>query len=159
LERELGLYDNSIKEISKTLTVDDEGEITEDNNTSHFAKSQSRISFHGIEIPSTIFPDSWVRKPSQVSVVWPFPMLVVLDICGNRDLDLNSPRTEILLNDKWVDLEEELAFQICTLLSEKVTKDYWKTLVEICEAKKGSKSFLRGLNRIKKDGLQTKRKR
>ena len=93
LERNIQLSQNSILEVSKSITINDEGEINEDSSTVSYTNSISRLSLHVIEIPSTLFPDSWRRKENQVKISWPFPLLLVIDISGNRDLDLNSPRT------------------------------------------------------------------
>lgn len=93
LERNIQLSQNSILEVSKSITINDEGEINEDSSTVSFTNSNSRLSLHVIEIPSSLFPDSWRRKENQVKISWPFPLLLVIDISGNRDLDLNSPRT------------------------------------------------------------------
>lgn len=105
LERNIRIAQNSIQESSKSININDDGDINVNSSSSEFAKSQSRISLHGIEIPSSLFPDSWNRKHNQVKIEWPFPLILVVDICGNRDLDLNSARTEIIMSEKWMDLE------------------------------------------------------
>lgn len=125
LERNIQLSENSISETSKSITINDEGEINEDSSSSTFTRSNSRLSLHGIEVPSSLFPESWRRKDNQVKISWPFPLVLVIDISGNRDLDLNSPRTEIIMSEKWIDFEEELAFLICYEISKSVDPDYW----------------------------------
>ena len=55
LERNLTISENSIKENSKSITIDDDGEINENSSYSEYARSKSRISLHGIEIPTTLF--------------------------------------------------------------------------------------------------------
>lgn len=131
LERNISIAQNSIKELSKSITINDDGDINEDTSSSEFAKSQSRISLHGIEIPSSLFPSPWNRKYNQVKIEWPFPLILVVDICGNRDLDLNSARTEIIMSEKWIDFEEKLASLICKKISELVGAEYWKKLKQI----------------------------
>ena len=111
LERNIRIAQNSIQESSKSININDDGDINVNSSSSEFAKSQSRISLHGIEIPSSLFPDFWNRKHNQVKIEWPFPLILVVDICGNRDLDLNSARTEIIMSEKWMDLEEKLTLQ------------------------------------------------
>ncbi len=150
LEKSLTISENSIKEKSKTITINDEGEIKEDSSSSEYARSNSRISLHGIEIPTTLFPESWRMKPNQVKITWAFPLVLVLDICGNRDLDLNSPRTEIIMSEKWINFEEELAFQICNEIAKKVSIDYWNEWKEIVTKNNKNEQFLRGLNNVKK---------
>ncbi len=150
LERNLAISENSIKENSKSITIDDDGEINENSSSSEYARSKSRISLHGIEIPTTLFPESWRMKPNQVKITWPFPLVLVIDICGKRDLDLNSPRTEILMSDKWINFEEEIAFQICNSIAENVSAEYWVEWKRIISEGNKNEPFLRGLNKVKK---------
>src|SRR5699024_6576696 len=44
LERDLTISENSIKENSKSITIDDEGEINENSSYSEYARSMSRTS-------------------------------------------------------------------------------------------------------------------
>lgn len=150
LERNLAISENSIKENSKSITIDDDGEINENSSSSEYARSKSRISLHGIEIPTTLFPESWRMKPNQVKITWPFPLVLVIDICGKRDLDLNSPRTEILMSDKWINFEEEIAFQICNSIAENVSAEYWVEWKRIISEGNKNEPFLRGLNKVEK---------
>lgn len=150
LERNLTISENSIKEKSKTITINDEGEIKEDSSSSEYARSNSRISLHGIEIPTSLFPESWRRKPNQVRISWPFPLVLVIDICGNRDLDLNSSRTEIIMSEKWINFEEELAYQICNSIAENVSAEYWTEWKRIISEGNKNEQFLRGLNKVEK---------
>ncbi|NJW55400.1 hypothetical protein, partial [Salinimicrobium oceani] len=119
--RELKIDVNSIKESSKSITVSDDGDIRTDNSHSTLASSKSKISLHGIEIPSSLFPESWRIKNNQVKINCPFPLILIIDVCGERDLDLNSPRTEIIISEKWTDFEENLASIICEKIKESVT--------------------------------------
>lgn len=68
LERNIKIAQNSIEESSKSITINDDGDINEDSSSSEFAKSQSRISLRGIEIPSSLFPNFWNRKHNQVKI-------------------------------------------------------------------------------------------
>ncbi|WP_198319195.1 HD domain-containing protein [Arenibacter algicola] len=150
LEKQITISENSISESSKTITITDDGDISESNSTSEFAKSRSRLSLHGIEVPSTLFPNSWDLKNNQVRIAWPFPFILVVDVCGTRDLDLNSPRTEIIMSDKWIDFEQELAFLICQSIANQVSTEYWNKLKEMFIDKNKNKTFLVGLKRVKK---------
>ncbi|MDR2409631.1 MAG: ATP-binding protein, partial [Bacteroidales bacterium] len=150
LEKKLSLSQNSIIESSQTITINDNGDITKDDSTHEYARSKSKISLHGIEIPTTLFPESWNMKANQVKISWPFPLIIVIDICGKRDLDLNSSRTEIIMSEKWTDFEEELAYQICNSLAEMVTAEYWNELKAILSLETKSELFLRALNKISK---------
>lgn len=148
LERELKIDVNSIKESSKSITISDDGDIRTDDSSSVLAKSKSRLSLHGIEIPSSLFPESWRMKNNQVKINWPFPLILVVDICGERDLDLNSPRTEIIVSEKWTEFEEELAKIICNGIKNSVSKDYWNELLKIFESLSCSENFKRALNKL-----------
>ena len=148
LERNIRIAQNSIQESSKSININDDGDINVNSSSSEFAKSQSRISLHGIEIPSSLFPDFWNRKHNQVKIEWPFPLILVVDICGNRDLDLNSARTEIIMSEKWMDLEEKLASQICKKLSELVDVKYWKELKKILLRNNKNEVFKRAIEPI-----------
>lgn len=148
LEKNISLSENSISESSKSITINDEGEINESNSYSKFTQSESRISLHGIEIPTTLFPESWRRKNNQVKISWPFPLVLVVDIGGNNDLDLNSPRTEIIMSEKWIDFEERLAYLICNALSNQVNSEYWNDLQSILSASTKNELFLKSLNKV-----------
>lgn len=150
LEKKLTLSQNSISENSQTITIDDNGDINEDSSTREYTRSKSRISLHGIEIPSDLFPETWRMKANQVKISWPFPLVIVVDVCGRRDLDLNSSRTEIIMSEKWIDFEEELAYQICCSIAGAVTTEYWNELKEILTVKTKNELFLRAINKVNK---------
>lgn len=148
LERELKMDVNSISESSKSITINDDGEIRTDDSSSILAKSKSKLSLHGIEIPSSLFPEPWRTKNNQVKINWPFPLILVVDICGERDLDLNSPRTEIIVSNKWTGFEEELAKIVCLGIKNSVSVDYWHELIEIFNLSSSSENFKRALNNL-----------
>ena len=79
---------------------------------------------------------------------WPFPLILVVDIYGKRDLDLNSSRTEIIISDKWIDFEEELAYQICNTIAQAVSKTYWKKFNYFMTQRTKNETFIKGLNRV-----------
>ncbi len=87
-------------------------------------------------------------KNNQVKINWPFPLILVIDVCGKRDLDLNSPRTEIIISEKWTSFEEELAGIICKKIKDSVESDYWENLFEIFNNSKSSDSFKRALKEL-----------
>lgn len=58
-------------------------------------------------------------------------MLIVLDLNGINDLDLNSARNEIVLNELWHSFEQNLAFIICKKLSENLKEEYVSTLYSL----------------------------
>ncbi len=68
LPKNLRLAENKIKQESKSITINDEGEIKKDSSTQQFASSKSRLSLHGIKVPTTLFPDYWAQKINQVKI-------------------------------------------------------------------------------------------
>jgi hypothetical protein len=130
------------------ISIDDEQTIDHSTLHSALAKSQSRISLHGIEIPTTLFPEFWRIQKNQVKLFWPFSLLIVIDICCDRDLDLNSSRTQIIMSEKWIQFEEDLAFAICSDIASKVSKDYWNTLKDLLIANTINEIFIRAINRV-----------
>ncbi len=59
LEKSINMNGNTIELTSTSITIDDEGDIDDSTLQSTLAKSKSRISLHGIEIPTTLFPEFW----------------------------------------------------------------------------------------------------
>ena len=124
LEKSLMLSTGSIQMTTSSITIDDNDAIEQSTSTTHLAKSRSKLSLHGIEVPTTLFPDSWSMQRNQVKLEWPLPLLLVIDICGERDLDLNSSRSQIIMSDKWLSFEEALSNEILRGLSKKVSASY-----------------------------------
>ena len=109
LSMELKYDTNEIRKNSSTIGITDDGEINQSSNYSNLAKSESRLSIHGISYPESLFPTFYSRDKKAL-IRWSFPMLLVLDVGGKNDLDLNSARNEILHNEKWDYLEQELSY-------------------------------------------------
>jgi hypothetical protein len=150
LEKKLWISENSIQQDSTSLTVNDDGGISKSSFSNDLAKSRSRLSLHGIEVPRSLFLDSWQIFRNEVRISWPFPLILVIDICGDRDLDLNSSRTQIIFSNKWQELEEELAFLICSGIASQVSANYWSDLKNIFISTTKNQTFLRGLNKVEK---------
>jgi molecular chaperone HtpG len=148
LEKSISMNGNDINLISTSITIDDEGMIDSSTLHSTLAKSKSRVSLHGIEIPGTLFPDFWRTQKNQVELSWPFPLLIVVDICGNRDLDLNFSRTQIIMSEKWINFEEELAFFICSDIARTVSVDYWQALRELLIDNTKNEIFIKAIKRV-----------
>ncbi len=148
LEKKAYVGDNEINLSSTTITIADDGSIREESLQRALAKSASRISLHGIEIPTTLFPESWRRQQNQASITWPFPLLLVVDICGKKDLDLNSPRTQILVSDNWLKFEEDLAYVVCLKLRDLLPTDYWVELKRLLLSKSSHPYFTEGLKLV-----------
>jgi hypothetical protein len=148
LEKSLELWDSRIVQNSKSITINDESEISEDSSTQWLVTSKSQISLHGIIVPSSLFPDVLSRKRNQAKLSWPLPLIIIVDVGGSNDLDLNSSRTELLLGDKWMNFEETLAFQIFNDLANSVTPEYWNELKEILLKKSTSEPFTNAITKI-----------
>lgn len=151
LEKSIRIGENIISEVSKSISINDKGEIRSYDSTTEASRSISQLSLHGIEVPTKLFKYEWETKKNHIRISWPFPLILVVDVSGERDLDLNSPRTEILLTDKWTSFEEDLAFLICQNIANQVSDDYWSRLKEVLIAASKSDTFLIGLNRVEKD--------
>ena len=148
LEKSVAVEDNMIRQTSTTITIDEDRNIETSPNMSTLAESSSRISLHGIEIPVSLFPQPWKVQKNQVRMTWPFPILIVADICGKRDIDLNSARNQIVISDKWQDFEEKLAYLVCVEIKKAVSAEYWVALKALLLSVSQSESFTIGLSRL-----------
>ncbi len=148
LMKSINLNENEIELHSTSITIDDDGNVTTSTGYSPLAKSQSRISLHGIEIPVSLFPETWRMQRNQARLQWPFPVLLVIDICGQRDLDLNSARNQIVLGDKWVDFEENLARLTCESIRNQVGPEYWASLQTLLQEASKSEVFTRAIEAV-----------
>jgi molecular chaperone HtpG len=148
LGKKIRLSENKIIEDSDSITINDEGEINEESSTRYLATSKSKISLHGIEVPTSLFPESWNMKANQVKLSFPFPLIIVVDISGHRDLDLNSSRTQIIMSDKWMDFEEALSYSLCLGIAKQTTKKYWNSLRKILSKASRNERFITGLNKV-----------
>lgn len=149
LDKTIVLAENSIELSFTSISIDVDNDITSESHTRDLAKSEARLSLHGIEVPTSLFPDFWERHKSQVKLLWPFPLLLVVDICSRNDLDLNSSRTQVIMSDKWIKFEEDLSFIICSGIAGAVTDEYWSSLKQLLTDCK-NETFLNGLKRVAK---------
>ncbi|MBD3384638.1 metal-dependent phosphohydrolase [candidate division KSB1 bacterium] len=147
LTKSIELTSNEIELHSTSITIDDDENIETDTSTRPIARSQSRIALHGIEVPTSLFPRRYEMQRNQVRLNWPFPMLLIVDITGMRDIDLNSPRNRIVMSDNWIKFEEDLSEIICQKLKESLEEDYLLELVKLLETHE-NEAFLCGLKRV-----------
>lgn len=131
LGKSISVGANEIQESATTISIDENGDIDQSNSYSTLNKSMSKVSLHGIEVPGTLFPDLWRMQKNQVKLSWPFPMILVIDVCGDGDLDLNSPRTQIIMSEKWGDFEKRLSFEVFSGIAKQVSNEYWGKLKQI----------------------------
>lgn len=137
---------NEIKKKGDSIEINDTGEIKLTPRTQTLAKSNASFSIHGINYSGGLFPEYSFNAKKTV-LLWPFPMLIVLDLNGNNDLDLNSARNEIVLNELWNSFEQNLSFIICKNLSNNLEKEYINTLYSLFRQNSKSENFLIGLER------------
>lgn len=147
LQKSIKLGGKDITVYSTSIEIDDDAGIHESTSTSTLTDSKSKLSLHGIEVAASLFPQPWLMQKNQVKLVWPLPLLLVVDVCGEGDLDLNSARNQILLSEKWVDFEEKIAQFIFTEVKKQVIKEYWDHLLPILQSSKNT-HFLTGLSKI-----------
>lgn len=148
LEKTIRLSGKEISLNSTSISIDEDNKIDLSNSSSRLVRSESRISLHGIEVPSSLFPETWAMQKNQVILAWPLPILLVVDICGEMDLDLNSSRTQILMGDKWLQFEAALAYEILYTISLSVKENYWRELKDILLKESKNEVFKRSLNKI-----------
>ena len=58
LEKAIKLSGREISLDTTSITIDEDGGIDSSNSSSRLAHSKSRISLHGIEVPSSLFPET-----------------------------------------------------------------------------------------------------
>lgn len=148
LRRNISIDTNQFSKHSTSITVDDNGDIQTSETVMSLAKSKCQISFHGIEVPYNIVPDSWLRRQNLATLQWTLPFLMFLDISEEYDLDLNSSRTEILSTDKWSRVEEELAYIFAKNIATQIGRDEWENLKSIYNEKSNNELFKKGINRF-----------
>lgn len=148
LNRSIRYKTNEIEKTSKHIEINDDEDPYITDSVSKLAASKAIIALHGIEVPFEIFPDFWSARNQQVMLKWPLPMLLILDVSGKHDLNLNSARTEILLDEKWVQFEENLATLICKHLAESLPKGYWKSLKAVLNKDSTSGAFIQAIKKF-----------
>lgn len=153
LDKSLQISSNEINESTTSITIDEDGGIEQSDSDSYLCTSISRLSLHGIEVPTTLFSGSWRMQKNQVKLDWPFPMVIVADVCGSMDLDLNSSRTQIIMSEKWQKLEEILAFEICSGIANSVSTEYWDNLSRLLHKNTKNEIFIESLSRVEKTDM------
>jgi molecular chaperone HtpG len=148
LSRLFSVSGNGIIVESKTIGPNVAGKIVSNSSNEFLARSQSKISLHGIELADNLFKESWNTKAGQVRLDWPFPIILIVDINGNRDLDINSARSEILKGLQWDEFETELAFVICAGIEKNVSKPYWEQFRQNLQDITLSSNFKKGLYKV-----------
>lgn len=150
LGKSITISANEIHESATNISIDEDGNIDESESYRGLNKSISQLSLHGIEVPNTLFAESWRMQKNQVKLSWPLPIILVLDVCGDADLDLNSSRTQIIMSEKWVDFEKRLSFEVCQKISHAVSSDYWKRLKKVLLSNSKSSVFAQSVSEVER---------
>jgi len=118
---------NEIRLTSKNIDTNSlEREIKTKTSNNTLRQSRSKISLHGIELPMSLF-DHWNGEMyHRAKVFWPICIFININIGGSRDINLNSARTEILTDEKWIEFESTLARIILSNLKKQMTDQYWR---------------------------------
>lgn len=125
ISMEMSYGTGKISKSSQSISLNDEGEIETGSSFSTLLSSKSSFSIHGIEFPDSLFPEPYYFNSSKTKLHWPFPILLVLDLGGNGDLNLNSARTEIIYDSKWIEFEENLFYITCKQIKHKIGNKWW----------------------------------
>lgn len=129
LASELCAKENEIERRSDSLHVTDNADIDTSSNSSDVVQSKAALAVHGISVPTNLVRPWWDRR-SKTMLRYPFPINIKVDVTGTRDLDLNTARTDIIFNDKWLDFVDTLSGIICRGVKAQVSASYWKTLAK-----------------------------
>jgi hypothetical protein len=148
LNRKIYVSQGFLTQEASIITVDDSGRIHTSNSTSHLLKSKCKMSFHGIEVPHNLTVEPWALKPNMANIQWPIQFLMLLDISGTYDLDLNSSRSEVLNTEKWNKVEEDLAYIFAKNIKIRVDDNNWVNLKKIYTSLPISQSFRNGFNKL-----------
>jgi Molecular chaperone, HSP90 family len=119
--------ENCINKRTTSIEVDEDGTIESSNNTHRVNESKSFLSIHGIDVPCNLFSD-YTNYGQKTVLTLPFPVVFRLDVGSVNDLNLNSARTQIIYDDKWLSFERNLVETICIKLKGKIGKNKWEEL-------------------------------
>lgn len=151
LSKSISIGENEIGESATTISIDEDGDISQSNSYRVLNESISKISLHGIEIPTTLFPSSWAAKKNQVRLSWPLPVILVIDVCGDADLDLNSSRTQIIMSEKWAYFERKMAYEVFSQLARVVSAEYWECLKSVVLSNTRDSNLVQVIGEVEKN--------
>lgn len=121
---------NRIERHSDNISVNDEGEIELETSYSNLFSSKSSLSIHGIEVPCKLIPDyTTIGEKAQLN--FPLPIAFKIDIVGENDLNLNSARTKIIYDEKWLRFERDFYEILLSGLTNKMSDRKWNQLKRV----------------------------
>lgn len=149
LERNIVYRENEIRNTSQSIEVSEDGTTQLKENDISVASSKAILSQHGIEIPFNLFPDFSSGRQQKVKLSWPMPVLLIFDIVGKHDLNLNTARTEILFDDKWIEFEINLAFLVLSSIKATINNGrIWNELKEILRIRNTNMAFAFAMDQL-----------
>lgn len=120
-----------------------------DTNTT-IRESKAKLALHGVEIPMSLFSQWMGQIYQQAKVNWPICLLLNVDVRGEMDINLNSARTELLMDEKFRNFEKRLASLICEGIRLQVSANYWEVFKNVT-----LENIRNGVNSTFKDVLET----
>lgn len=124
-------YDDfGIFKSSDSLELTDENMVRITSNTSTTMPSYAEVSLKGISIPCNFFSD-FSNSRQEAIINFPLPTLLVLDIYDKTELNLNTSRTNVLYDKKWILFEKRIVLTLCKKLRMKLKRQEWKCLQRI----------------------------
>ncbi len=149
-KRKVRAADNGYIFDTKGVAYDKNGDLKAKDNINWVCNSRSILSLHGIEVATTLFPSQYSKINNQAELKWPIPMVMVIDVNGKGDLDLNASRTMILATDKFDSFEENLLFETLNKLQPQLDEEKFKAYLQVLEKSAiTNENFAKGLARIK----------
>lgn len=109
--------------------------VSKSNTSTYLRQSASRLALHGVEIPVSIFSRWEGDYYQRDKVKWPICLLVDINITGDLDINLNSARNEILIDEKWGAFENLLLTEIFSKVKAQVSEEYWNKFKNMYDAK------------------------
>lgn len=122
--------DYGIFKSSDSLELTDENMVKITSNTSTSMPSYAEVSLRGISIPCNFFSD-FSNSRQEAIINFPLPTLLVLDIYDKTELNLNTSRTNVVYDKKWILFEKRIVLTLCKKLQMKLKKTEWKSLQRI----------------------------
>lgn len=138
---------NCIEKHSDNIRVTDDGLIEVESSHYDIFDSKSAISIHGIEVPCKLIPD-YTTYGEKALINFPLPIAFKLDIFGENDLNLNSARTKIIYDEKWLKFESDFYEVLLNGLATKLKNKKWNQLKEIIIKKSDSEVIYEIIKRI-----------
>jgi molecular chaperone HtpG len=91
-------------------------------------RSGSEVAVCGVAVPMNLVPQTWEDRAQRARLYLPGAMYLRVDIGYTQAIDLNSARTQVIANEKWLALCERLGLLIGSAIREKVGTRYWQRL-------------------------------